>query len=174
MAISSRSFPRTKGKTAVSGATHSKLATRTFRQTVQLPGPPAAVYTALMTTKGHQEFTGAPARISPKVGGTFVAWGGYIHGRNLELDPGKKIVQAWRPTVEDWPETHDSVVRFVLAPSRGGTRVEFTHSKVLSQHAGHLARGWKTSYWTPLRAYLASREKVTKLPRARARSRRRN
>ena len=130
---------------------------RTIRQTVLLPGTPAAVYRALMTTKGHAAFTGAKARISPRVGGTFMAWGGYIHGRNLALVPGKRIVQTWRPSDETWPADYDSKVTFAFVPVRGGTRVTFRHSGVPVEHAGHLSRGWKKSYWEPLRRYLASR-----------------
>lgn len=120
-----------------------------------IPATPRQVYAALMTTKGHAAFTGAPARISPKVGGEFEAWGGYIHGTNLELDPGKKIVQAWRPAEENWPEDHESKVTFRLSPVPGGTRISFTHSGVPVAHAGHLAAGWKESYWEPLTRYFS-------------------
>jgi uncharacterized protein YndB with AHSA1/START domain len=128
--------------------------TRTIRQTVWLPASPALVYEALMTSKGHAAFTGAKARISPRVGGRFEAWDGYIHGTNLELVPDRKIVQAWRPSEEDWPGDYDSKVTFLLAAYRKGTRVRFTHSGVLVQHAGHLSTGWKESYWGPLKKYL--------------------
>ena len=128
---------------------------RTIRQTVLLPGPPEAVYAALMTTKGHRGFSGATARISPRVGGTFEAWDGYIHGINVELVPGRKIVQKWRPSEADWPQDYYSVVRYLLTKTPTGTRVAFTHSGVLPQHAGHLAEGWKDHYWARLRTYLA-------------------
>lgn len=128
---------------------------RTIRQTVVLPGSPMDVYRALMTTRGHAGFSGAAARISPKVGGTFMAWGGYIHGKNLKLVPGKTIVQSWVPSEVSWPEGHESKVSFRLAPSPRGTRVTFTHSGVPSEHASHLASGWKESYWIPLRRYLS-------------------
>jgi len=107
-----------------------------------------------MTSRGHRDFTGAPARISPKVGGKFVAWGGYIHGVNLELVPGKRIVQSWRPAEDGWPKSHFSTVRFELSKAPGGSRLRFTHSKVPVAHVGHLSKGWKESYWDPLRRYL--------------------
>jgi uncharacterized protein YndB with AHSA1/START domain len=127
---------------------------RTIRQQVVLPGTPEQVYSALMTTKGHRAFTGTDARISPKVGGRFMAWGGFIHGTNLELVPGKLILQSWVPSVKPWPPGHASIVRYELAKCPRGTRVTFTHSKVPEDHAGHLADGWKKSYWVPLRTYL--------------------
>jgi uncharacterized protein YndB with AHSA1/START domain len=147
------------------------VATRSFRQVVWIRAPPEEIYRALMTTRGHSAFTGAQARISPRVGGRFMAWDGYIHGTNLELIPGRKIVQAWRPSHDDWPTSHDSKVTFQLVPSRGGTRIEFTHQGVLAQHAGHLASGWKESYWTPLKNYLEPSAKPEARPRKRAKKR---
>ncbi len=129
------------------------MRTKTIRQTVTLPAPPEVVYRTLVTAKGHSGFSGAPARISPKVGTMFTVWGGYIHGKNLELEPGKKIVQSWRPSEETWPEDYYSTVSITLAPVKGGTRLTFVHSGVLPDHAGHLASGWKESYWVPLSAY---------------------
>lgn len=131
------------------------MALRTIRQTVVLPGSPAEVYAALMTTRGHVGFTGAEAKISPRVGGSFMAWGGYIHGKNLKLVRGKLIVQSWVPSDESWPEGHKSRVRFELTRTPRGTRLKFTHSGVPSEHAGHLSQGWKESYWTPLKRYLS-------------------
>lgn len=108
-----------------------------------------------MTSKGHRGFTGAAARISSKAGGSFEAWDGYIHGMNVELEPGRKIVQRWRPSEADWPEEYFSTVRILLAPTANGTRLTFTQTGVLSQHAGHLAEGWKEHYWEMLKAYFS-------------------
>ncbi len=129
----------------------------TIRQTIVLPGSPNEVYDLLMTTKGHVAFTGAPARISGKVGGRFMAWGGYIHGRNLKLVRGKMIYQTWIPSDPKWPKGHESRVRYSLVVAPRGTRVTFTHSRVPREHVGHLSAGWKESYWAPLRTYLTSR-----------------
>ena len=130
---------------------------RTIRQTVVLPATPDEVYRALMTTQGHKAFTGADARIGTRVGGKFMAWGGYIHGTNLKLVPGKMIVQSWVPSDPNWPKGHESKVRFALARSARGTRITFSQSGVPSEHVGHLSPGWKKSYWTPLRTYFAQR-----------------
>lgn len=134
------------------------MKTGTIRQTVLLPASPDEVYRALMTTEGHIGFTGADAKISPRVGGKFMAWGGYIHGKNLELVPGKRIVQTWRPEADGWPSDYYSKVTFDLSPARGGTRLKFTHSDVLREHVGHLSSGWKQSYWQPLRKYFQERK----------------
>jgi uncharacterized protein YndB with AHSA1/START domain len=144
---------------------------RTIRQRVWLPASPLDVYEALATSKGHAAFTGASARISPRVGGRFEAWGGYIHGTNLELVPGERIVQSWRPSEPTWPDGHDSKVTFRLRASRGGTRLDFTHEDVPADHIGHLSEGWKESYWGPLKVYFtpptAGRAARRPVPRAR-------
>jgi uncharacterized protein YndB with AHSA1/START domain len=131
-----------------------RMKTGTIRQTIEIRAKPEEVYKALMTTKGHAAFTGAPARISTKVGGKFTAWDGYIHGMNLELVPGKRIVQAWRPSAEGWPEDYYSKVTFDLSPTSRGTKIQFVHSEVPKEHVGHLSSGWHESYWEPLKAYL--------------------
>ena len=63
-----------------------------------LPASTDEVYAAWLSSAGHSRMTGSPASISGEVGGEFDAWDGYIHGRTLELVPGKCIVQSWRTT----------------------------------------------------------------------------
>lgn len=133
------------------------MKTGTIRQTVGIRAPPSAVYAALMTTRGHRAFTGAPARIGRRVGDAFVAWGGYIHGKNLELRASKTIVQSWRPTDKAWPPRYFSQVRLDLEKTAAGTRIRFAHSGVPVEHLGHLSVGWKKSYWIPLQRYLEPR-----------------
>ena len=59
--------------------------------------------------------TGAKAKASKKVGAAFSAWDGYIVGKNVELVPGKRIVQSWR-TSEFGPNDPDSTITVTLAP----------------------------------------------------------
>jgi uncharacterized protein YndB with AHSA1/START domain len=128
--------------------------TRSIRQTVTIAAPPSAVYTALMSSKEHAAFTHSKTRISPKVGGTFTTGDGYIAGKNLELVPGKKIVQAWRGDEEGWPEDHFSIATFSLAAVGKKTRLTFTQTDIPAEFADAIAQGWKDFYWEPLRAYL--------------------
>lgn len=91
-------------------------------------------------------------QISREVGGTFVIFGGHIIGRNLELIPGQRIVQAWR--VVDWDSGHYSVARFDLSAQAPGTKIVFDHTGFPKGQAEHLAAGWKSHYWEPLKVYL--------------------
>lgn len=129
----------------------------TIEQTVFFEAPPDAVYDALLDPKKHSEFTGSPATTSARKGATFTAWEGYIAGKNLELVKGKKIVQEWKTT--EWPEGYPvSRLEFRLAAKRGGTELKMVHSKVPAEQVASYTTGWKTSYWDPLKGYLAKRK----------------
>jgi activator of HSP90 ATPase len=69
-------------------------------------------------------------------------------GRNIELVPGSRIVQAWR--VAAWEPGLFSVVRFELRPEGKGTRVIMDHSGVPPEFREHIAGGWQARYWGPL------------------------
>lgn len=130
------------------------MRTRSIRQTVLLPAPPSAVYDALTRSKEHAAFTHSRTRISAKVGGSFTTGDGYITGRNVELVPGRKIVQEWRGDEEGWPEDHYSLATFSLAAVGKRTRLTFTQSGIPAEFADAIAQGWKDFYWEPLKAYL--------------------
>lgn len=128
--------------------------TQDIQQTVTIAGTPAQVYSALMGSKGHAAFTGAPAEVSGKVGGMVSAYGDYILAINLALTPGRLIVQAWRAS--DWPQEAWSIATFRLAAARGGrTKLTFTQVGVPKKALKGIAQGWHDFYWKPLSAYLS-------------------
>ncbi|MBA3452628.1 MAG: SRPBCC domain-containing protein [Deltaproteobacteria bacterium] len=59
-------------------------------------------------------------------GGAFTLFGGGIHGRQIELVPGIRVVQAWRPKM--WEPGVCSLVRFTLVAEGTGTKVILDHS----------------------------------------------
>jgi activator of HSP90 ATPase len=72
--------------------------------------------------KKHSEFTGSKAACTLKAGGSFSAWGGYITGRNVALEAGKKIVQEWQTT--EWAEGYGpSVLEITLEENKGAAAV---------------------------------------------------
>ncbi len=81
--------------------------TISFEVSATLSATPETLYSAWLDSAKHSAMTGAAAEVSDKVGGTFTAWDGYISGKNIELEPGKRIVQAWR-TVEFSDDEPDS------------------------------------------------------------------
>ncbi len=95
----------------------------------------------------------APTVLSPEVGGAFSLFGGIIIGRQLELVPNTRIVQAWR--VRYWAPGAYSIAKFELVEQGGGTRIVFDHTGFPRGDAETLASGWKAHYWEPLTKYLA-------------------
>ncbi|HEY3246925.1 MAG TPA: SRPBCC family protein [bacterium] len=122
---------------------------KTIRQSVTVKATPARIYGMLMDATQHARLTGGKATISRKVGGRFTAFDGYAEGVNLELRPGKKIVQSWRAS--DWPANHYSKATFALKKVPGGTRVEFTQTGVPNNQFASIKQGWIDYYWTPLK-----------------------
>ena len=126
--------------------------TKTIRQTVGFDASPHEVYAALMDSKKHAAFTGAKARIDPRVGGAFSVWDGYATGMNVRLEKDKVIVQTWR-TTEFAADVRDSKVTFRLSRTEEGTRLRFVHSGVPDELAEDIAQGWNEFYWTPMKAF---------------------
>jgi uncharacterized protein YndB with AHSA1/START domain len=128
------------------------LKTKTIKQKVIIPATPKEVYEALMDPKKHSAFTGSNATGDPRVGGKFTAWDGYISGRNLELDRGKRIVQEWITT--EWPDGYPtSRLELTLKKVKEGTELSMVHSEVPAEQADDYEQGWFDSYWNPLRKY---------------------
>ncbi len=124
-----------------------------IHQEVILPASPDRVYAALTTSAQFTEATGGrPADITATDGGAFSLFGGMIHGRQIELVPGVRLVQAWR--VKLWEPGVYSLVRFTLAAEGNGTKVVLDHAAFPDGQEPHLAAGWGTNYWEPLTKFL--------------------
>jgi activator of HSP90 ATPase len=132
------------------------MTTKTLTQSVNFKASPKAVYNMLIDSKKHASLSGTKATISKKVGGSFSAWGGHLTGFNLALDPGKKIVQAWRAT--GWWPDHYSIAIFEIQKISGGSRLQFTQIGIPPhRYSGHY-RGWIETYWTPMKEILEEGE----------------
>ncbi|HXI84116.1 MAG TPA: SRPBCC domain-containing protein [Verrucomicrobiae bacterium] len=131
--------------------------TREIKHRVTIRATPAKVYAALMDEKKHAQFTDARARIERRVGGTFTCYGTYINGITLELQPGKRIVQAWRS--RNWPKGIYTIVTFKLSKAAGGrTTLRFSQMGVPASDYREKNKGWRTHYWVPLKRYLEDRK----------------
>jgi uncharacterized protein YndB with AHSA1/START domain len=124
-----------------------------IHQEVVIKAPPARVYAALTDAKQFAELTARPvAELSKDAGGTFMMFNGIILGRQIELVPNQRIVQAWRERI--WPPGVYSVAKFELQPEGSGTRIIFDHTGYPAGAGGHLQVGWYENYWNPLKKYL--------------------
>jgi uncharacterized protein YndB with AHSA1/START domain len=116
----------------------------------------SAQFNAVTLLSDGKQLLGAPGAkptfIGQEPGGTFTLFGGYITGRNLDMQPGRLLAQAWR--TGGWAPGEYSVVRFVLTPDSTGCGLVFDHRGFPSGEGTHLARGWYVHYWDPLRKLL--------------------
>jgi activator of HSP90 ATPase len=139
-----------------------------IHQEVDFKASPERVYEALTDSKQFDkivELSGAmksgmlppgenkPTQISRELGGTFALFGGHISGRQVELLPARRIVQAWRAS--SWAAGEYSIAHFGLVPQGSSTKIVFDHTGFPKGTAEGLASGWKTHYWQPLAKFLA-------------------
>lgn len=124
--------------------------------TATVPASPEEIYEAWLDSHGHSEMTGAEAIMSDQVGGEISAWDGYISGRNLELVPGRRIVQSWRTS--EFSAAHgDSVVTVTLESVDDGTLLTLEHSNVPDEQRSYEEGGWQSNYFEPMVAYFTER-----------------
>jgi uncharacterized protein YndB with AHSA1/START domain len=133
--------------------TRPKLAPRESltMETVILASP-ERVYSAWIDGPEHSEFTGGEAIIDARAGGRHTAWSGYIEGRFLELDPGRRLVMTWRTTEFDETDP-DSHLEVRFHPDGGGTRLEVVHTELPVGGAHKYETGWREFYFVPMRKY---------------------
>jgi activator of HSP90 ATPase len=115
-----------------------------FDRIIQLSGVMQSPYMARMQSA---------TQIGQEEGSAFTLFGGYIVGRQVELLPTERIVQAWR--VSNWPRGVYSMARFELIADGTGTKISFDHTGFPSGEGEHLAAGWQEHYWTPLERFLS-------------------
>lgn len=131
--------------------------TPAIQQSVEFGVPPEMLYELYMDSKKHAQATGAPAKLSRRVGGAFTAFGGMLEGKNLLLNPNKMIVQTWRAT--QWKKSDpDSILVIQFSKTKTGSRVDLVHVGVpVHDHKG-VTDGWEHYYWQPWRYHLAAAE----------------
>jgi len=119
---------------------------------VDFKATPARIYEALLDSKQFSAFSGAPAEINREAGGAFSLFGGQILGRNVELVPNQRIVQAWRSA--GWDQGVYSIAKFELKAQGPATHLVFDHRGFPEGKKEHLEEGWREHYWERLQKYL--------------------
>ena len=122
-----------------------------FTVSAVIPASREEIYDAWLDSDGHTTMTGSPAHATANVGDAFDAWDGYISGKNLELEPGKRIVQSWRGSSYS-DSDGDSQIEVKLEPVEGGTKITLTHTNVPDDQASH-EPGWTTHYFEPMKKH---------------------
>ncbi|MFY9690015.1 MAG: SRPBCC family protein [Candidatus Acidiferrales bacterium] len=124
-----------------------------LHQEIVLTASPHRLYAVLLDSKQFATFSGAPAAIDPVPGGALSMFGGQITGRNVELVPAHRIVQAWRPA--SWPPGVYSIVRFEFQTQGSQTQVILDHTGFPEGKFAGLDSGWHEHYWEPLKKFFA-------------------
>ena len=159
-----RKFAITAGAAAVSLAAADKTkaaktkppeilsATRIHQEAV-FKTTPDGIYQALTDAQTFSKMTGAPAEISPDPGGAFSLFGARIVGRNIELLPRQRLVQAWRS--QGWASGAWSIVKFEIKEQGPETRLILDHTGFPDGQSESLRTGWNEHYWDPLKKFFA-------------------
>ncbi len=120
---------------------------------------PRVIYESWLDSRAHSAMTGGKATQSAKIDAPVSAWDDYITGRNLDLVPGKRIVQTWRTT--QFTDRHgDSVITVTLTPIKGGTRLTLQHANVPDDQTSYEESGWREHYFEPMQRYFLTMAKV--------------
>jgi len=130
---------------------------KSIKQVVKFKANPEEVYSALMSSKKHSQFTGSTAKISTKVGGKFSAYEGGLYGKNLILVKNKKIVQEWRCEMNEWPKDHYSKIIFLIKKTKDGSELIFTQTGVPDKCYASIKQGWIDYYWNSMKKFFDSK-----------------
>ena len=123
---------------------------KTIKHKVRFKVPPTTVYDLLADSRKRTEVTGREALMSDEVGGKFSTDAGQVTGVNVDLVPGRRLVQAWRR--QDFPEGIYSMAAITLAVTpRGGTELVLTHRGVPKHLLDEIEDYWRLVYWAPMK-----------------------
>ena len=127
---------------------------KTIKQRVKLKADPRTVYDLLADSRKHSAFTSRQATISRDIGGSFsIGENRDVTGINVDLEPGRRIVQAWRH--RRFPEGIFSMAAITLTPTAdGGTELVLVHRGVPKDLIPETEQTWREQYWSRMKAYL--------------------
>jgi activator of HSP90 ATPase len=117
---------------------------------------PKAVYQLYVNAKKHALISGAPAKITARVGDKFSVHHGYITGKNIRLVKDRLIIQTWR--AQGWEKNDlDSTFIIELEPKGKDVVLHAIHANLPDKHAVSIAKGWFNHYWNPWKQHLAGK-----------------
>lgn len=134
----------------------AKDANRTLtalHQEIDISVAPAKLMNAILDEKQFAAASGFGATIEPTEGGAFSLFDGLVKGRNIEIVPETRLVQAWRPA--NWLDGIYSLARFELNATPSGSTVVLDQTGFPEGSYDQLALGWYLHYWEPLKKYFS-------------------
>jgi uncharacterized protein YndB with AHSA1/START domain len=125
----------------------------TVRLTAVLPATADRVYAAWLDSSEHMRMTGGKASVDPQVGGEHSAWDGYITGKTLELEPGRRIVQSWRTTDFPLGAADSRLEVHLLDVGEGSCEITIIHTEIPEGQGAKYESGWQGHYLEPMQKY---------------------
>jgi activator of HSP90 ATPase len=122
-------------------------------QQVLISAEPVQVYAILADASALSALSGMSGVPGRSAGEEFSGFDGHVTGRQIELVPGERVVQAWR--FPQWAPGTYSMVSFTLTAEAGGTRLVIDQHGVPDDWHDHVNTNWPTFYLTPLTNHFA-------------------
>lgn len=120
-----------------------------YKKYYTIDASPEDVYLALTVPATIYLWTGEEAEMSTEPGSEFSLWEGSIVGKNLEFEPGRKIVQQWYFGEQE----EASIVTIKLHEVKEGTSVELKHTNIPDEAYDDIVEGWNSSYFGALKEF---------------------
>jgi activator of HSP90 ATPase len=124
-----------------------------IHQQATIPADPGRVYQVLADARALSALSGMGGRAALAAGEEFAAFDGNVTGRQIEMVPGTRIVQAWR--FPRWEPGQYSLVTFTLTATDGGTRLTIDQHGEPDDWHDHIDANWPTFYLTPPAGHFA-------------------
>jgi uncharacterized protein YndB with AHSA1/START domain len=125
-----------------------------LRVTSTIPVAPTTLYFAWIDSTHHSSMTGQTAKIDPVVGAKYSACDGYVTGKLVILDLGRRIVESWRTT--DFPrDAADSRVEVHFETLGQSTRLLILHTDIPEGQSEKYKALWNERYIGPMRSYFS-------------------
>jgi activator of HSP90 ATPase len=122
-----------------------------IRKSYTIDAPRDAVWAALTDPETIARWGGGPAVMAAAPGFEFSLWDGDIHGKVIEVDPGRSMLQEWYGGEWESP----SLASFALIEEPGGaTRLELENTGVPDADGADIDTGWDDYYLGPIKALL--------------------
>jgi activator of HSP90 ATPase len=132
----------------------SKELPMTIHLEATFPVAPERVYELLINGARFGEVTGKPGKGGGSAGAAFSLFGDWLEGRQVELVPSERVVQAWRFT--SWEPGVYSIVRFTLTREGAGTKLTVHHEGYPAEFHEHLSTNWRPFYFDPFAKHFAA------------------
>ena len=121
-----------------------------FEYKMEITADPEEVFAALTNPFQIELWSGYPADMKAEEGYVFSLWEGDITGVNLEVVPGKLLVQEWFFGEQE----KQSIGRITLKKEGARTLVGLTHTHIPEDVYEEITGGWKEYYLEAIKGML--------------------